>query len=461
MLLAILVRYFFILHNDDERSSSIRTFIFRSMGLLVAVLTARFLIQYRLLKLYSDLHFIFGDDVFSFCELNEIVIIGAFLLSASVIFVANWLALIPWRRNRDKHWSEQARLVFPVVVAARSQLWVVPAILVLIVVLIWPDSSPLWVFTGLAAVLGAYLGTFPLDREVFPRISLPYLLRQTLIGVLLRSLIRIIFLGAIIFMPNEFNFTAWAIFGAVLCLWVLWTRGALIFLGRKFNLFQPAPARLQKIADDVSQKMNIPFREVLLIRAPVAQAFALFSGRRLAFTERLLEIAPDDEVAAICAHELAHLAESKTARYARSIAGLTFLPWVFFKPLTHAFGMLAFFGLLFITIGVPRLCGKLSRRLETRADQMATAQEGDSGTYARALTRLYQDGLLPAVSAKNRASHPDLYDRLLASGVTPDFPRPAPAATMAPHGHIFAGLAGLLFALFAMRLMHAFHAAAN
>ena len=385
-----------------------------------------------------------------------IIIIGACVLSAGVTFVTNWLALIPWRRNRDKHWSEQARLVHPVFVAARSNLWLVPGIFVLTVLLLWPNSSPLWLFTGIASVLGAYAGTFPSDLEVFPRISFHELLRQALIGILMRSLIWFVFIGAAVFMPNEFNSLAWSIGGAVCGLWVICSSGGFIWAGRKLGLILPATARLQNIAAETSTKMNIPFREVLLMRVPVAQAVALPSSRRLMFTERLLELAPDEELAAICAHELAHLTESKAARSSRSIAVLTFLPWIFFNPLTHAFGMFAFFGLCFTTIGVPRIYLKISRKLESRADLMAKANEGDAGTYARALARLYADNLSPVVMAKNRTSHPHLYDRMLAAGVTPDFPRPAAAASMAWHGQIFSSVAGILFAIFAIRLMHAF-----
>ena len=70
--------------------------------------------------------------------------------------------------------------------------------------------------------------------------------------------------------------------------------------------------------------------------------FALLSSRQLLFTERLLDLLPDDELASICAHELAHLTESKKARYARSIRILTFLPWMFFNPLIHNFGVVGF-----------------------------------------------------------------------------------------------------------------------
>ena len=393
---------------------------------------------------------------FSLPGLNAFIIIGAVLLSAGITFATNWLALIPWRRGRDKHWSEQARLVHPVVVAARANLWIVPCIFILTVVLLWPKSSPLWVFTGMAAILGAYAGTIPLDREVFPRILLRDSLRLSAVGLLLRFLIWLVFIGAAVFMPNQFNLLAWGIGLGVGCLWLIWLRGGFIWTGRKLGLILPATERLQSVAANTAAKMNVPFREILLLRVPVAQALAFPTTRRVMFTERLLEICPDDEVAAICAHELGHLTESKTARFSRSIVMMTFLPWIFFNPLTHVFGLLAFYGLLFATIATPVIFRKISHNLEARADKMAKANEGDAGTYARALTRLYADNLAPAVAAKNRASHPHLYDRLLAAGVTPDFPRPAAAASMALHGRIFAWIVGLLFAAFAFQLMNTY-----
>jgi Zn-dependent protease with chaperone function len=385
--------------------------------------------------------------------LNISIVISAGIIAAFLTFTTNGLALCPWRRNRGKHWSEQARLVFPVIAAARSNIWFIPAVLTLAVLLLWPDSSPLWLFTGFVAVLGAYLGTMPMDCEVFPRISFRELVRQAFIGILLRFLIWVVFFGAVVWMPDRFNLLALGIGGLVIALSVLWSRGGLIWFGKKFGLFQPAPERLQKIAVYTSAKMNVPFREVLLVRSPLAQAFALPGSRQLLFTERLLVLCSDDETAAICAHELAHLTESRTARYARSIRMLAFLPWVFFNPLIHEFGALAFYGLVFTTIGIPYLSRSISRKLESRADQMAKANEGDAGTYARALTRLYEDGLVPAVMAKNRTTHPHLYDRILAAGVTPDFPRPAAASSMAWNGVIFSALAGLMFAVFVIRTL--------
>ena len=127
---------------------------------------------------------------------------------------------------------------------------------------------------------------------------------------------------------------------------------------------------------------------------------------------------------------------------------LAFLPWIFIAPLWHLFQEYAFLGLLAITMIVPRLFRKFSRSMERRADKAATANEGDAGTYARALAQLYQDNLVPAVGA--RPTHPHLYDRMLAAGVAPDFPRPAPARRMGLNGYFFIILLAVVIACLVM-----------
>jgi Zn-dependent protease with chaperone function len=154
----------------------------------------------------------------------------------------------------------------------------------------------------------------------------------------------------------------------------------------------------------------------------------------LLFTDRLVDVLTDDEISAVTAHELAHLTESRSNYYKRYILWLVFLPWIFARPMIHHFSIFGFYILLGFTVITPRIFRSLSHNLETRADEIAHANEPDPGSYARALAKLYEDNLLPAVNAKKRATHPHLYDRLLAAGLTPDFPRPAPPAAISWNG---------------------------
>ena len=93
--------------------------------------------------------------------------------------------------------------------------------------------------------------------------------------------------------------------------------------------------------------------------------------------------------------------------------------------------------------------------MEKRADLTAKSNQLEAGTYARALLRLHEDNLIPAVLRRGQATHPHLYDRLLATGTTPDFPRPAAAHSMSWNGVVFAFLLGGLMTALVERLIHA------
>ena len=290
------------------------------------------------------------------------------------------------------------------------------------------------------------VANFALGHEVRPRIRLPDLLRETLHGWLSSFASWFLFLGAVAVMPNEFNEKALSVFWLFLMVAGLWSRFYRKWLSRKLNLRMPAPPRLQTIVTETAAHMNVSFHKVWLLRSSLAQAYADVRNRDLLFTERLLEIMPDEEVAAICAHELAHLSEPKTEYFKRWFLAASMWPWVFLKPLVHTFGMPAYFGLVGLTVGVQTLRYQVSHKLEVRADRIAKDSVAESAVYARALLRLYEDNQSPAVTSKREKTHPDLYDRMLAAGVTPDFPRPAVPERRAWHsralGTIFLDSAG-------------------
>jgi Zn-dependent protease with chaperone function len=379
-----------------------------------------------------------------------LMLLYAGLLSVAVTFATNWLALIPWRRARGRHWTERARLYHPVRIAAAANLWVVPAIVTLMILLVWNDASPHWALMVLVTAVGAVAGTVPMDREVFQRVPIKVLAHDVSTNWLIRFLLWSVFLAAVALMPNEFNAQTAIIAVAVVTLCILWNHDGSIRVGQRLGLFRPMPQRLRDIVGRVTADMNVPVSQIWLMRSSMAQAFAIPGSRTLLFSERLLQLLSDDEVAAVCAHELAHLTETRADYYKRYVVWLFFLPWIFFKPAVHTFGMAGFLLLALAAALVPALYRRVSHRLEIRADRIAQSTRPE--TYARALARVYEDNLLPAVHAKDHATHPHLYDRLLAAGVTPDFPRPAPARSMAWHGSLFATAMGLLATILIMRM---------
>jgi len=89
---------------------------------------------------------------------KSLALVGIAVLAAGIAFVMNWLALIPWRRVKDQHWTERARLFHPVRMAAAANIWVIPVVLTFAGLLFWPETSPPWVGVAIASALGVLAG---------------------------------------------------------------------------------------------------------------------------------------------------------------------------------------------------------------------------------------------------------------------------------------------------------------
>ncbi len=375
--------------------------------------------------------------------MSGLILIGAFLVAGLLAFVANWLALIPWRRSKSLHWTEQARLLYPARLAASGNSWVIPANLALAARLVWPGTGPHWLLVASTAWFGCVFANFPFRREIYPAGRLPDWLHEIAGFAVLYYGPWFIVLSAIALMPDELNWQAWLL---VLCLVglqaaIAW--GGLIEIGFKVGLFSSPPERLCELVHEVSVKTNVPVRVVGVWSAKIANAFAVPNSRSLIFTEQLLELLPDDELAAIIGHELAHIAEPKKDRVLRVLNSFGFLPLLFVNPLMHAFGALSCVFPPIVSLILLRPSTGLSRRLESRADEIASSHQREAGTYARALLRVSEYNLIPAVTS-GKSTHPHLYDRLAAAGVVPDFPRPAAPGKMAWPCLVFCILLGML-----------------
>lgn len=384
-------------------------------------------------------------------SLKLLLLIAAGLGSAFVTYASNGTALQAWRRARDQHWTERARRYFPARCTAANNLWVIPIVVCLSFELFWPETAPHWSLIALVSAFSTVLATVPMDREVFPRISPANLWRQVALGFTTRLLLWSFFLIAIALMPERFNLASLGIATALVGLLVWYEQIGGMYLGRKLGLLVEPPERLRRIVAATAAQMHVSYRELWVLRISFAQAYAIPGRRRLLFTERLLEILSDAEIAAACAHELAHLTEARRDYALRYLGYLFFLPWIFLTPTLHTCGIPGLFLLLGITLLVPFLIKKISHRLEVRADGIAKSAETDAGVYAQALARLYEDNLLPAVNPKKNATHPHLYDRLLAAGMTPDFPRPEPPKAITWQGTLFSSLMGALAVLVLLR----------
>ena len=75
---------------------------------------------------------------------------------------ADWLGLKAWRRAKDAHWTERARLLWPARSAAVSNIIVIPLVLDQAHRLLSPETIYFWELNGIAAFAGSLFGKLSL-----------------------------------------------------------------------------------------------------------------------------------------------------------------------------------------------------------------------------------------------------------------------------------------------------------
>lgn len=193
------------------------------------------------------------------------------------------------------------------------------------------------------------------------------------------------------------------------------------------GIFKPARKHVVAAVESARRSLPVPGPEVRVFEVELghANAIAYPGSGMIAFTVAAVEALTPEQLAAIGAHELEHLQESRAARALRAAWCMAYgLPVLLVPALPHApaNGLLLGICLFFVCALAYR---SLSVRLEKRADHAATVHGQDSAVYALALERLYELNLVPAVT-RVQQTHPHLYDRLIAAGHPPTFPRPRP-----------------------------------
>ena len=333
-------------------------------------------------------------------------------LFAPISFLFAWssvrlaIAVAGPRADAQSHWTEQARRLWPRLSAAGFALLFA--------------LGGAWFTGGMVAAPHAFAG---IPRTVRP---LGARLREMFAGLMLRQLILVIYLiGLVELRPHPIVMLLFMVAG-VLAFWF----GATLPLSRWLGAARLASPRLRAVVERAALQTGVRPRAVYEAPMSMANAFALIGARSLIFTDGALALLDDTELELVCAHELGHLGESRRTSSMR-LAGLLALPLVACAvTLIPSDGdwfsfLMRLYAALIAVIVVLFLLRRVTRRAEEQADVVAHGAQHDSGSYARALEKIYRANRAPAVIGK-KGTHPDLYDRMISAGVQPDYPRPLP-----------------------------------
>ena len=355
--------------------------------------------------------------------------LGSFCIAFLLAFGLNWLALIPWRRSVGQHWTERARLLYPVRISARMNTWLIPLCLGLLSCELARGMN--FLLVGMTGFFGALLAGYFFNRKIVPSLLFSLWLR-TVSAILL---IYFLWFFALLFtafeIPPNFGPMTWLAAGGVFLLLLAIIFGLGIFLSNRLRILLPATEPLKTLVAEVSEKMQVQVRATWILPSYINNAAAFPQTRQLIFTNPLLSRLSDEEIKTVCAHELGHLSESRKVRFARNLVVFAFFPLIFTRPVMALGDNNPFVGWFLAGCLFPWLILffviRMARRMEKRADKIATANQSDVAIYAWALARIYEANHMPAVMPRRSVKvHPDLYDRMMDAGVTPDFPKPLP-----------------------------------
>lgn len=357
-------------------------------------------------------------------------LIAGTVLAALSQWIATHIAFWPARRDSlDRHWTERARRSW----SAYLLVSIGPAILLGISMARAGEDIRGWEGTlrllllPLCISLGALVGSLPVARRILRRpVRLSDLLRGYGMSFLvLAPGVTVFLIMLILLFSQELGPTSIGIMLSGLLLSLGLTLGLAIPIVRAVGLLTAPPQRLVEIVQTASEQAQIPPPPVYLLHWHQANAVAFPFAQILAFTKPALEILTDEELGAVCLHEIAHLRESRQAKLTR-LSGLLVLFPLFTTPVWFkSFGTPGILVPLAIFFIGSRLLRGFSQRMETEADAAAYKdEESAESCYAQALEKIYEYNAVPAVMRGKSQSHPHLYDRLVAAGVTPEYPRP-------------------------------------
>ncbi|OYW29235.1 MAG: hypothetical protein B7Z47_05030 [Chthoniobacter sp. 12-60-6] len=346
-----------------------------------------------------------------------------FPASALYSYLLMRLSLLPWERVQDQHWTERARWLW---LARKTRTAVALGTVGLSLIVHYelvrdePNFAPT-VFISLGGFLAAQ---FFIDRRIRPQSTLRQWLAQmlTMLGITAAIVGTI---GWTALCTGEHLARAdWLRLTLAALLLVLIYSGVwlLALPGRGKN---PHTPRLRKIVDELTAAARLPPVRAWVADGIMANAFALMYIRSIVVTAPTMNVLNDEELRTLVQHEMAHLCESVPVRCARMLGGLSWLGFAFTRPVVHHLGGGGVFWIILGVMLLRRFTQNIAKKMESRADSMSVKDEAEGPIYARALEKLYEANLLPAVMTK-RLVHPHLYDRMTAAGLTPAYPRPAP-----------------------------------
>ncbi len=350
--------------------------------------------------------------------------VAMFAIALGVTAVLNWAALRPFRRVAAAHWSERARLLWPVRRGAAIAGVAVP-LAVWRVMFRTGHATVMEVVVSLLAVFaGGLLAGFVVHHAAFPQRRLREWISLMLCLIVLRygPFFAWLFTG----ISSAFDMAAarpWL--GVAIFMQLFVSSGAWLWLLRGLGLMHRGAPELEAMVRELAERLGVSVKHVWETAPVAANAVASPLWRAVVVSRETIEVLAPEELRSILAHELGHLGEPRRVTVLRALGGCWSAPLGALGWAVHGWGFAGVALVLATMVIWLRWTLRLSRSEEHRVDAVAREAVGSGEVAARALEKLHAAGSIPATLPTAQMTHPSLFDRMLAAGVTPDFERPA------------------------------------
>lgn len=357
------------------------------------------------------------------------------------------------------HWMERARLLWGPRWLAAANLVVLPLVLGALTLmftgpLTWGGPTALVALVALASLVGPFAVRARYENRLrHVDWAYGFWLKSLAASALLRAPHVLVALAVGLVMHDALDVRAAALVALAAPSLVALSLGAGVSLAKALGLARGASERARRLAEKLAARTGKGPRDVLETPIAAANVYTYPAVGCVLVTTPLLDVLDDEEATSMIAHGAAHLTESRARSALRGLLACVMLsPFMLARPLMHH-GIATFYGALFGALVVGAVLGRALRYDFKGADEAARASEGDAGTYARALAKVYESNLVPAVLGQKNPARPHLYDRMLDAGMTPDHPRPAaPSRARAVASMLFA----LVVSAAAVGALHAY-----
>jgi Zn-dependent protease with chaperone function len=215
--------------------------------------------------------------------------------------------------------------------------------------------------------------------------------------------------------------------GTLFTPWMIpWSALAIAALGLRYladvwtwaGVAWPADSRVAAAVASAADRMGATPPRTVILETHAANALAVPVRNLIIMTKRLVDELDDSELEAVALHEIAHLNERPGVTRRRELGMLVFLPFLALKPLAGT-GIVALAVAFAAVVGVRLYLRGMDAAEEGRADEEAIELSHRSESLGSGLLKMHESALIPAYV--RRAPHGPLHDRLVLSGLTPDF----------------------------------------